>query len=226
MDNRLQFFTEWYHKENERQQSLNESISIPTGIVSAISVAYYFLISEFRFESKIDNFIEYLFIGLIFTSIITWSYTVYNLFRAYNDLFKGFTYKAINFPTVLNTYYDQLKDYSDDYNKLYEEYLLKVISESLEQNIINNDSKSGYLHLSKRYLLITLVPLLISLGPFVYNFFNTEKEPYNISIVNHQPNKIKIMAKQTTKPTTPPAQPGIRLVKEGSQKPSPKGGNK
>ena len=95
--NRLDFFIEWYHKENERRTSLNDSLNIPIGILTGLFALMFFLLKEFDFDNEINNWILYSFVIFLAISIFFWLLVVFNLFRSYNKLYKGFEYDGLPF---------------------------------------------------------------------------------------------------------------------------------
>lgn len=231
---RLQFNIDWYHKENERHQALNEAISIPTGIVTAISVVFYFQLIEFQFNITLNPISNTFFLLLTSISLFFWVVVVYCLFKSYNDCLKGHTYKAIEFPITLNSYYNGLNEYKEnliEFNELfdselaYENYIYDHTSTILDHNIGINDKKSFYIHLAKKWLFVCIISLLLSFIPFMYNKMKSESHPAKIEITNLNQN---IMSGEPVRPTPPPPPPP-REIKEDKRptppptpKPSPK----
>jgi len=224
---RLQLYLDWYHKENERQQTLNEAISIPTGIVTAISVVYYFQLIEFQFSFSEHRISSWIFIIFSFISILFWLIVVYWLFKSYNDCLKGYTYKQIEFPINLNAYFKSLEEYANElemkYNEKYsvqdnfDTFLLNHISKILDHNIAVNDKKSFSIHLAKKWLLICLSFLFLSFLPFMFIKMNTKDEPTKIEITNSNYN---IMSQEKIQRPPEPKPPQPREIKE-DKRPTP-----
>lgn len=193
---KLEFLIDWYHKENDRQSSINNSLSIPIGILSGLLAAFFFLSKSYEFGQETNGFMKWAFIVLIIISIICWVVVVINLFLAYNNLFKGYEYKGIPYPTVLNNQYKGLTDFVDKNkdqldegttpDKLFDDQLIDMFSEYLNRNIANNDKKSSYLHVAKKFLLICFIFTTLSTVPFTANYFNFKnaKKTESIEIKN------------------------------------------
>jgi hypothetical protein len=230
--NRLDFLIEWYHKENERRLSLNDSLNIPIGILTGLFALFFFIAKEFNFCKGGYLLIEIAFIFCLLISLTLWILVVYNLFMSYNKLFKGYEYKGLPYPNELSEQYKNLESYVEE-NKseldkettadsIYEEQLEGMFNEYLNRNINNNDTKSKYLHDAKKYLLVCIISTLICSIPFTINFIenkNTEKT-HKINIENITDLKTNIMAKKPTPPPPPP--PPARLIKEGNQPTPPR----
>lgn len=194
--NRLDFLIDWYHKENERHSNLNNSLSIPIGILTGLFALFFFLVKEFSFKSESHLFEKVLFIIFLITAFLCWLMVVFNLFCSYNKLFTGYEYKGLPYPTVLNKQYSDLEtfvienkaelDEDDTAQNIYESQLIDMLSEDLNRNIANNDTKSAYLHTAKQYLLGCIIAVLLSSVPFMVNYIKNGKEDktYNVDIKN------------------------------------------
>lgn len=191
---RLSFLIDWYHKENERRTSLNDSLNIPIGILTGLFALMFFLIKEFDFKSEIHLWISFSFIVFLSASIIFWLLVVYNLFMSYNKLFKGYEYDGLPFATQLDEQYKGLVDYYNKYkgqlnqnttiDSLYEEQLIEMLSEYINTNVDNNDKKSEYLHVAKQFLFGCIMSIIICAIPFVINFLEYKDNPNKIKIEN------------------------------------------
>lgn len=223
--NRLNFIIEWYHKENERRLSLNDSLNIPIGILTGLFALFFFIAKEFTFSKESYSITEIIFIICLSISSILWVSVVYNLFMSYNKLFKGYEYKGLPYPTKLSEQHKKLVlfveekkselDSGTTADSIYEEQLEQMINEYLNRNINNNDTKSQYLHDAKKYLLSCIIFTLICSVPFTINFINNKNNEkiHKINIENVTDLKTNIMAKKPTPPPPPPP----RLIKEGHQ---------
>lgn len=184
----LNFLIDWYHKENERKDSLNNSLNIPIGILTGLFILFFFLFKEFKLEKDFNLTLNIIFYIFLFLAIAAWVIVVYNLFGSYNNFFKGYTYQAIPYPTILEKHYEDLELFCEE-NKdeldenttpetLYKDQLKDMLSGYLNNNINNNDLKSSFLFTAKKYLIWCFILVLLSCFPFSYNYQkhnNTEK---------------------------------------------------
>jgi hypothetical protein len=194
--NRLDFLIDWYHKENERHSNLNNSLSIPIGILTGLFALFFFLVKEFSFKSESHFYIKLLFVSFLILACICWLLVVFNLFCSYNNLFKGYEYKGLPYPTILNEQYENLEkfvsenkdelDSDDTAQNFYESQLIEMLSDDLNRNLANNDIKSRYLHIAKKYLLGCIIAVIVSAVPFMVNYIQNGKEDkiYNIDVKN------------------------------------------
>ncbi|MCA1919877.1 MAG: hypothetical protein LDL38_10795 [Flavobacterium piscis] len=195
---RLNFTIEWFHKENERQNSLNDSLNIPIGILTGVFALIFYMFTSFSFSKETNLIIEVSFVILIILTLACWIIVVYFLFRSYNNLFKNYEYKAIPFPTELDKQYERLENYINEnrelldtnitVDKLYEKQLAEMLSEYLNRNIENNDRKSWYLHLAKKFLLACIISVILCAIPFTIHFCsNKEVEQIQRVEINNLP---------------------------------------
>ncbi|MGI0106541.1 hypothetical protein [Salinimicrobium sp. WS361] len=182
------FLIDWYHKENERKDSLNNSLNIPIGILTGLFILFFFLFKEFKLEKDFSLTLNIIFYIFLFLAIVAWIVVVYNLFGSYNNFFKGYTYQALPYPTILEKHYADLELFCEE-NKdeldenttpetLYKDQFQDMLSGYLNVNINNNDLKASFLFTAKKYLIWCFILVLLSCFPFSYNYQkhnNTEK---------------------------------------------------
>lgn len=193
---RLDFYIDWYQKENERQISLNDSLNLPIGILTGLFAVIFFMLKEFTFSTETRKWVLFAFILLIIAALICWIIVAYNLFMSYNKLHKGYEYKGIPYPTTLNEHYEKLQGYIEEnksmldskitIDSLFKSQLSEMVSEYLNRNILNNDQKSKYLHISKRFLLICILFIILSSTPFLCNYikYQDNKEITKVQVMN------------------------------------------
>ncbi len=209
---KFEILKEWFYKEEDRKDSLNNSINIQLTILTAIIAAIYFYLTKFNYEK---NYIYWLFIILMGITIIFWLISIYFLLKSYNNLYTGFEYKGFPNASFINIEYNNLKDYyeeyKDDLDKNLDELVLdnveNILIISLDNNVFMNDQKSGYLHKSKIHLMNCIFSLLFTTIVFSLNYIYYPKE--EVIIVQL---KDKIMTQRKPPPPPPPAQP--RTIKE------------
>lgn len=192
--NRLDFLIEWYHKENERHISLDDSLNIPIGIVTGLFAFAFFLLKEFNFTNENDSIIFYSFLFFVLLSLSFCLLVVYNLFMSYNNLFKGYEYEGLPYASQLDTHYKSLKVYAeenseildDDVTKdtIFEGQLIEMISLNIDTNVRNNDLKSEYLHRAKQFLFFCIISSFICTIPFIFNYQKHNEKVYKIQIEN------------------------------------------
>ncbi len=182
--NDLEFYLNWYNKEEERRTSIENSLNIPIGILTAIFILQFFLIKEFDYKDS-SNVAKYFLISFIAISFISNLITTFYLLKSYHNIYKGFEYKGLPYPSKLLNYKQELIKYYKDHaanfpgingEQEFEKYLLNKYVTYIDQNAYNNDCKSKSLHSSRRYIFISIFSILLAFAPFMHNFFkHTEK---------------------------------------------------
>ena len=221
--NKIEFLKEWYYKEEERKDCLNNSLNIPIGILTAILAGIYFFSNKFNYTQESD-LLKYLFSIFIIITIIFWSICIYYLLKSYNNLYEGYSYKAFPSANFLNKEEEDLKLYLEMYRDdldssitldiLLQQNLEKTLIECIDVNVFNNDKKSAYLHKSKVHLLNCILALFILCIQFTINYITHEKEEiYKVQITNNE-----IMTNDQRKPPPPPPpRQEPRIIKEDKQ---------
>ncbi len=177
--NDLEFYLNWYNKEAERRTDLDNSLSIPIGILTVTFGADFYLLVQYNFNCS-NLLINLLLVTLIGISFIASCITSFFLFDSYHHFFKGYTYKAFPFATELHKHKLHLVDYYKQYaasfpnvtgEEKFEEYLITKLTEYLDTNAYINDKKSKAIHLAKGYILIAILSLVLAVVPFIINLF-------------------------------------------------------
>ena len=224
--NRIDFLKEWFYKEEERKNSLNDSLNIPIGILTGLIAIISYLFKEF-YPLNENQLIKFLFYFLIILSLFFWLISVFKLLQSYNDLYKGYSYLGFPKPSflkddneALNKYYSDYKDDLDDsisLQSLEEDSLESLLTKCLETNVYNNDRKSAYLHSSKIHILNCLITILLSSAFYTANYISNKNDKIQkIEITNL--NSLK-MGQDEKRPSTlpPPPQQPPRVIKESEQ---------
>ena len=210
--NKFEILKEWFYKEEERKDSLNNSINIQLTILTAIIAAIYYYLIKFNY---LENFIYWFFLILMGITVFFWLASIFYLLKSYNNLYKGFEYKGFPNANFINNEYENLKDYYEEYkddleqnlDELVLENVEKILITSLDNNVFMNDQKSGYLHKSKIHLVNCILTLLFTSIAFSLNYIYYPKE--EVQVVQIKEN---IMTQRKPPPPPPPAQP--RVIKE------------
>lgn len=220
---KLDFLKEWYYKEEERKDCLNNSLNIPIGILTAIVAGVYFIINKFNYENE-NILLKYLFIILSCSVIFFWILCIYYLLKSYNDLYEGYSYRGFPHANFLHKEKENLKLYLDQYREdldpsitlelLVEQNVEKTLVDCININSFNNDRKSAYLHKSKVHLLTCIILLFITSAIFTINLITHEKEEIHkvlITNTNIMPNE------ERRPPPPPPPREQPRVIKEDKQ---------
>lgn len=208
---KFEFLKEWFYKEDERKESLNNSVNLQLGILTAIIAAIFYILTKYNYTDL--PFSTFLFIFFQIATIIFWLISSYFLLMSYNNLYKGYKYLGFPYANFINDEYAKLKPYYEQYrndldkdlDSLVKDNIEKLLIRNIDNNFYLNDTKSAYLHKSKIHLLNCIILLLISTILFSYNFIVNPQ----IEITN-----VKIIKEMSNKPPPPPPPPQPREIKE------------
>ncbi|MBF4473727.1 hypothetical protein [Flavobacterium sp. HJJ] len=228
--NKFEFKKDWFYKEEERKDTLNNTLNIPIGILTAIIAGLYFIITKFNYENCGGNILKFLFITIILFTSIFWLASIYYLLRSYNNLYDGYKYKAFpsahfiedeynNLETYYNTYKDSLAP-NITLDSLVEDNIEIILTNCLDTNIFNNDRKSAYLHDAKIQILNCILSLFVASIFYTFNYIYHEKnETHRILITNKDYMRNE---RQTPSPPPPPPRPQEPREIRENQQPTPR----
>jgi hypothetical protein len=188
--NQLEFYKELYHKENERRQEVLTSLNIPIAIITALSSGTFFFITSFDYS--IEAFLTGIFIALISLTGLALLLAIYFLIRAFSDFTKGYEYSGVPYANELYDWNKNLEEYFETYENdktlaaaHFETYLMENLVKHTEHNMYVNDKKHGYIYRSKKFLILALVLMLMTLVPFGYNYFKKDKEIHKVQMISN-----------------------------------------
>lgn len=222
MINRNDFLKEWYYKEEERRNNLDNSLNIPIGILTALVAGIYYLLSRYNYLED-HLFFKITFIIIILVTIIFWIVSIYFVLLSYNRMYKGFDYKTFPSAKFIKNEYDVLKEYYEQ-NKddlgleitvdlLVDNNIEEILCECVENNTNNNDNKAYFLYKSKIHLINCIISIFIAVIFFSINYIVHEKEDiYKIEIMSNRnppppprPQPPKVVKQSEPPRANPPA---------------------
>lgn len=179
---RFEYYKNLYNLEEEKRIKLNDSLNMPFAIITIIGAIIYTFLTNFKFAECNLNTIS--FIVIIILSIIALIISIYYMILSY-EVFTRFQYEYLPYPDSLEEYYSHLEEmYSGAsreqeglHEHLFETELIERYVRSCSVNSSLNDRKSGFLHRGKRFLIISLILILIAFIPFIINYF------YHINLI-------------------------------------------
>ncbi|MCD9855721.1 hypothetical protein LUD75_13440 [Epilithonimonas sp. JDS] len=221
MINRNDFLKEWYYKEEERRNNIDNSLNIPIGILTALVAGIYYLLSKYNYLEG-NLVLKCIFIIFILLTISFWIVSIYYVLLSYNKMYSGFDFKAFPCANFIKNEYDKLKIYYDE-NKddfspeitleiLVENNVEEILSECVENNVNNNDAKAYFLYKSKIHLINCIISIFATIIFFSINYIQHEKEDiYKIEIMSRnvppppRPQPPKVVKQSEPPRANPPA---------------------
>ena len=219
MENRFDFYKEFYFKELDRRDEINNSLSLPIGIITALFAGIFYLFTNFDYSSETSLILinicsckltyQILLISLFVLSILTGTIflciAIYHLIKSYSDFPNGYQYEVLPDTNQIDLYEKQLKDYytkelgTDIISK--EEVKSYVLSEMIRNtgvNQVNNKRKWKFKYHCEYYLITSVCIIGISLLLFIVNYtLKTEKkDPIEVKLVSSESFKIDLNSKE------------------------------
>ncbi|KAF2518013.1 hypothetical protein [Flavobacterium foetidum] len=156
----IEFYKELHNRELTRRKEVEDGVNIPIGLITLlIGLISYFTKDESVFLK--NYYVKALIILMIIFLLISSFYIA----RAYNGLFKGFEYENLPLSKKLLDYENEVEDYNKDAEESekinFEDYLKNNFAEMAEHNKIINDERSVNLHLSKKYIFLSVTLSLV-----------------------------------------------------------------
>ncbi len=239
MINRFDFYKEFYFKELDKRNEINNSLSLPIGLISALVASNFYLITNFDF--KYQAWLSISFSTLLVIGLLLLIFSIFHLIKAYNDFPKGYEYILIPDTTEIDKYYNELKEYYKNNSSLLdtsdievEDYLLNEMIKNTGENQKNNKRKYKFRYNCEYYLIACFITLCLSATLFSINYAKKpeKNDITKVKLIDVNPNEIITftidttkfkMAKATTNTSQPPkpTPPLSQVIKEG-QNPKPK----
>lgn len=197
---KLDFWINWYNKEEERKLSLENSLNIPIGVLVVVFSALWYLFNEFDFEhSTTFEKVSLVFAGITF---LTCAFAAYFIGRAYHT--NTYVYEALPIPQALLDHEKALIEYYKEHKEEYENVdvnakfdydLIQILAKCIDVNSANNDRKSHYIYQAKRYVLYSLVALGLGSVPFLTNSLKKPDQVYEVKHLNLIQEELKTLNK-------------------------------
>lgn len=214
---RLEFYKSLYEREQLRRETLNNSVSIPIGIISALIAALVYIITNYNYSENIECTCG-LFLLVILCVILVFI-SIYYIARSFNNLLRGNEYKELAIPSKIECYYNELKSYNNnDKEKTdvdFSDYLMKEFIKYADSNTKINDKRSLDLYKSKTFLILAVVVIVFASMPYVYGVCKGPKKKINVSIEKNSDKLkqdsilkyIKMSENKTPRATEKPSRP-------------------
>ncbi|RSC92586.1 hypothetical protein [Tenacibaculum singaporense] len=163
--NDLEFYKSIYDRELNRRKSLDDSISIPIGIISLLIglVSFYYTSEEYKII--IDNSkIALILLGITFVLL---TLSIVFLVKSYNNFLRGFSYPNISLLKEVRHFQKvAISDYNEKVSKEkqidFEEELTNKLITIADRNTQINDMRAIYLYRAKTFIILSLTVIFIT----------------------------------------------------------------
>lgn len=197
----LEIYKEFYFREIDRKNELNNIINIPILIITGIiSVQFYFY--SHQIENHLKIYLEFLSL-ICLLSII---YSVIYLLKSFSNFFKNHSYKELNEMNAIYNYEKELiKEQAKitDAESFFLEYLNEQFSDCASHNFLINKTRTEDIAKSKKGIFISIICTILFSIIFLISIITMAKKTEN--------------TKPIVKPVTTIQQPQSVLIKNSKQ---------
>lgn len=186
------FYKELYTTENDRRITVNDSLSIPIAIVTALVSILFYLLTTFDYGQT--GWPKWAFLLLAIVSVVLVAISVYSLIRAFSNMTYGYEYKGLPYPQELLDWHMQLTAHYTKYtsnatraDEEYRDYLIRKFAEHANFNMKVNDQKTKHVFTAKRFMVLGLVGIATACVPFAFNYFHKVPDVHKVEIVTTNP---------------------------------------
>lgn len=197
----LDIYKEFYFREIDRKNELNNIINIPILIITGIvSVQYYF------YSQQIENYLKIYIEFLSLISLLSIIYSVIYLLKSFSNFFKNHSYKELNqMNTIYNYEIELIKEQAKikDAESLFLEYLNKQFCDCASHNFLINKTRTEDIAKSKKGIFLSVICTILFSIIFLISIITMAKKTEN--------------TKPIVKPVTTIQQPQSVLIKNSKQ---------
>lgn len=197
----LEIYKEFYFREIDRKNELNNIINIPIIIITGIiSVQFYF------YSQQIENSLKIYLEVLSIISALSILYSIFYLLKSFGNFFKNHSYKELN---EMNSIYKYERELIKEQKKtavaerLFLEYLNEQFSDCASHNFLINKTRTEDIAKSKKGIFISTICTILFSIIFLISIITMAKKTEN--------------TKPIVKPVTTIQQPQSVLIKNSKQ---------
>ena len=194
---KLDFYKELYFREFDDRNNLNDAISLPISIISALLAGVFYLVTSFDFSKDLSADNIFFLIPLTICVLLTYG-SIYYLILSYTSFRGKYDFIGLPYAEELNKYNIKLttqsmkkNNSSEEGEKAFEEYLLKKYVEYADRNTRVNDKRRGLFLRSKRMLIFGIIAISVSFIPFIKKHLEKDENIQKIDIVKY-PDQLKL----------------------------------
>jgi hypothetical protein len=174
------FYKGQYDKSLVERTEINNSLSTPIGILTALLAGLYFCLTNFNYSNGF--WLTRTFICLSVVSSVLLVIAIFYLVLAFSDFRKGRDYISLNDSGELDIYYKNLVAFytnqpasslltiERDAKKDFDEYLLAELIRNASNNQRINRIKTALLFQSHKFMIFGLISLSLLIIPFGIDF--------------------------------------------------------
>ncbi len=163
--NDLEFYKSVYDRELNRRKSLDDSTSVPIGIISLLIglISFYYTTAEYKIIID-NNRIALILLGI---TILLLTISIIFLVKSYNNFLRGFNYPNVSLLKEVRHFQKvEIPKFNKQVGKEkqidFEEDLTEKLITIADRNTEINDSRSIYLYRAKTFIILSLATIFIT----------------------------------------------------------------
>lgn len=198
----LEIYKEFYFREIDRKNELNNIINIPILIITGIISVHFYFYGQ-QIENHLKIYLEFLSL-ICLLSII---YSVIYLLKSFSNFFKNHSYKELNEMNAIYNYEKELiKEQAKitDAESFFLEYLNEQFSDCASHNFLINKTRTEDIAKSKKGIFISIICTILFSIIFLISIITMAKKTENtkpIVTTIQQPQSVLIKNSKQTKET-------------------------
>jgi hypothetical protein len=164
----ITLYKEIYNRERDRRFVLDNAISQPITISSALAALLYFLYSKTTLAEC--SLLNYVIIALLVAAFLFFIRCLFFLAKSFNKLIDGFEYEELPTTTDIRKYQEGIKKYNataEEQDMSFEVYLIDNYVKCADSYIKINDTRSLHLYHAKKAMIIALGITILAIIFFI-----------------------------------------------------------
>lgn len=201
MKDRFEFIKDYYFRELNRRNEINGSLSVPIGLITALTGGVSYLLTNFDYHVKF--WLTLLFVVATAGGLIFLICAIYNLIIAYSNYPHPYRYYLIadldeieKYRVDMQEFYKANPEKPDNSEKEWENYIISEMVKNTGLNQRNNKRKYRFSYLCEKYLIRALISISCSVPFYSINYgLKPDRKPsFNARIVG--PGAVEIIQNQ------------------------------
>jgi len=198
MKDRFEFIKDYYFRELNRRNEINGSLSVPIGLITALTGGVSYLLTNFDYHVKL--WLTIFFVIATGAGLLFLICSVYNLIIAYSNFPHPYDYFLIadldeleKYRVGLNEYYESTPALENKSEKEWEDYIISEMVKNTGLNQRSNKKKFRFSYLCEKNLIRALISISCSVPFYSVNYaLKPDRKPsFNAKIVG--PGAVEII---------------------------------
>ncbi|MXV14305.1 hypothetical protein [Hufsiella ginkgonis] len=202
--NHEEFYHSLYYRSHDNKSEINNSLSTPIGILTALIAGLFYVLTNFEFENSKALTIVFLVVATVAVSLL--SISIWRLIKAFSDAHDGYDYAYLPDAGDLNHYHASLRAFYSQQtgvtneqavaqaDREFNEYLLGLAINAANINQKNNKRKLFHRFQCHQYMIYAFISVSLLVVPFGINFISNKGKDkvQHVSVTNTIPIALSV----------------------------------